>query len=131
MQWPKIGNGRQVGGSAPGQIAVSGASGMQIVIQEPIDCSITRCRVFLISQRTGMFPDQVVEAEAAPGGFIDQVMVVKVIEERAHSWEIRAVQGRGSVGIYVRAGLQAEEPEQSLLGVRQVSVRQIEYGGNG
>ena len=78
-----------------------------------------------------MLADQVVQPVPALGRLGNQVLVVQGLQAAAGGRKVGAVQSGGGVTVDVGAGVQPQPPEQPLLVLGQVGIRQVERGGHG
>jgi hypothetical protein len=104
---------------------------VQVVVEDPAQCGVA---VGLI-EGTGEFgrvrPEQVVAAEPAARQFGEQVGADQIVERWPDPTRRPADQARRGGRRHVRAGVQAEQPEQPLCRGGQRRVRQVERGPDG
>ena len=114
-----------------GEVVVGCLGGVLVVVQELFDGLVAVAGgVVAGGEGAGVFADEVVEAVAAGGGFVDEVVGVQGVQVLAGLAEGDAGQGGGGVGVDVDAGMQAQAAEQALPVCGQVLVRHLERGSD-
>jgi hypothetical protein len=104
---------------------------VQVVVDQPGQRGLpARLGVGVVRGSARVLAEQVVEAVPAGLGLLEQVRIDQVFQQPLGDLHLDVDQGCRGVLIQVRAGVQAQEPEQALLFGGEVLVGQGERGGH-
>ena len=121
--------GLGAGALTPGEAAVRGPGGREVVVHQPVAGGLPLGRRILFGERAGVVAQQVVQLVAAGGGLGQQVVVQQRFEHSGGGGSVESAQVRRGPQVEVRAGDQAQAAEDALLVLIQPGVGAFEQGG--